>query len=214
MATLDRIIQMQAQGISEQDIIKTLRNEGISTTEINDGLSQAKIKQAVQEPEFQGMEQSMMDQSGAPAAVEQQNYPVQQNYPPQNYPPQTQGYAPEYQDQYAQYQQQAAPDTETITDIADQVVQEKFAEFNKKTGDLVAFKNDTREKLKDLDERLKRIENAIDQLQRAIIGKIGEYGENMSYVRKDLENVHDTMSKLMNPLVDNYQQLRKIAGTK
>lgn len=102
-------------------------------------------------------------------------------------------------------------DTDTISEIAEQVFSDKFGEFTKKTGDLVAFKNMMQDKVSDLDHRLKRIEETIDKLQQAIIGRIGEFGETNSMIHKDLENLHGTMSKLMNPLVDNYNELRKIA---
>jgi hypothetical protein len=36
----------------------------------------------------------------------------------------------------------------------------------------------------------------------------------MTYVHKDMENLHNTMSKMMNPLMDNYNELRKISGKK
>lgn len=197
MAALDRVMELQAQGISDGEIIKKLRDEGVSPNEINDAFSQSKVKQAVSQEEFPGMEQSIMEQPQEPAAQEM----PQQDYAPQQY------------SEYQQYQPTQL-DTDTISEIADQVVQEKFAEFNKRTGDLVGFKNEVKEKLKDLDERLKRIENSLDQIQRAVIGKVGEFGENMTFVHKDLSNIHDTMSKMMNPLVDNYKELRRIAGNK
>lgn len=198
MPALDRLMELQAQGLSDSEITKKMRDEGTSAQEINDALSQAKIKQAVsQGSDFQGMEQSIMEQPATAEAAPEEYYAPQQQY---------------YPDQ--QYQQQPSMDNETISEIADQVVQEKFAEYNKKTGDMVSFKNEVKDKLKDLDDRLKRIESNIDLLQRAIVGKIGEYGENMSMVQKDLTNIHDTMGKMMNPLIDNYQQLRKIAGGK
>lgn len=33
-------------------------------------------------------------------------------------------------------------------------------------------------------------------------------------IQKDLENMHDTMSKLMNPLIDNYNELKKFNANK
>jgi hypothetical protein len=194
MAVLDRVMELQAQGMSDQEISKKMRDEGTSPQEINDAISQSKIKQAVSQSEdFQGMEQSIMEQTAAPQQQAQEYYPPQQYYSEQQY-------------------QQPSIDNETVSEIADQVVQEKFAEYNKKTGDIVAFKNEVKDKIRDLDDRLKRIESNIDLLQRSVIGKIGEYGENITLVQKDLTNIHDTMSKMMNPLIDNYQQLRKIAG--
>lgn len=199
MTTLDRIMQMQAQGIQDTEIIRKLRDENIPPSEINDALNQAKIKQAVSQPEasqYEGMEPSITEQAQQPEQQYQEQYPQDQQYQQGQYYPEQQQY----------YQPQL--DTETITEIAGQVVSEKFAEFNKKTGDLSIFKETMQEKVKDLDERIKKIETSLDQIQKAIIGKVGEYGESMTFVHKDLENIHDTMSKLMNPLIDNYREMK------
>lgn len=244
MATLDRVIQLQQQGLSETQISTQLRNEGISATEINDSLNQAKIKNAVSPPENQsapmpGMQASMMADPSKQQAAPQQNPQTQMpqtpqmNQPtsPEIYPPQGQPgaeYYPqqEYQEQpqddyYAQtpqaygqdyYAPQAGGmDTETISEIAEQVVTEKFNEFKSKTGDLVSFKNNIQDKVNDIDDRLKRIESSIDKLQQAIIGKIGEFGESNAMIHKDLDNLHGTVSSLMNPLMDNLNEMKKLS---
>jgi hypothetical protein len=247
MAALDRVTELQKQGISEGQIARQMQNEGFSPREIQDSLNQAKIKSAVSDQgAMSGMQASIMgdavNMNVSPIATSQspdapmqkmspppmmpqaqQQYPDPQQYQaypqtPEVYPPQQQ-----YQDDYYQQTPQAyggnqdyympagTTDTDTISEIAEQVFSDKFGEFTKKTGDLVAFKNMMQDKVSDLDHRLKRIEETIDKLQQAIIGRIGEFGETNSMIHKDLENLHGTMSKLMNPLVDNYNELRKIA---
>jgi len=67
-----------------------------------------------------------------------------------------------------------------------------------------------KDKMTNIEERLRRLENTIDKLQHAIIQKVGEFGENTNIIKKDLENLHNTTSKLMNPLIDNYRELEKI----
>jgi len=226
---LDKVMQMQQQGMQEPEINKRLRDEGISPQQINDALNQSQVKTAVsqspdtagmveQPPITQNMQQSIM-QNQAPAP---QDYPEQppQEVPQDGQPPTTQTteqeyYYPESPQAYpeqAYYPEQSALDTETITGIAEQIVSEKLNEFKQKTGNIASFKTETQEELKDLDERLKRIENSINKLQQSIIGKIGEFGESTASVHKDLDNLHNTVSKLMNPLIDNYKELKKITG--
>ncbi|MCR4285140.1 MAG: hypothetical protein NUV97_03810 [archaeon] len=244
MTTLDRIIEMQQKGMLDLDIVMQLKNEGISSKEINDSLNQARVKRAVSFPEDsspysqeqsdQQMQQSIMppptnqSPSGQYLASEgTQQY--QGMAPPQMQPPQApspESYPPEqqYGDYYTQtpqaYQEQQdyyAPqttDTEAITEIAEQVASEKISELKKKIGDIPSFKNEVHEKLSDLDERLKRIEHSIDKIYNSIIGKVGEFGESSAMIHQDLENLHGTMSKMMNPLMDNYHELRKIASHK
>jgi hypothetical protein len=129
---------------------------------------------------------------------------------------------PQYQENYytqtpQAYQEQAyysppgTSNSETISEIAEQIVSEKFSEFKKETGDIALFQSRIQDKVADIEERLKRIETTIDKLQHAIIGKIGEFGENNALVHRDLDNLHNTMSKLVNPLMDNYKELQKIS---
>tara|TARA_Y100000310_G_scaffold286519_1_gene310785 strand:+ start:13792 stop:14496 length:705 start_codon:yes stop_codon:yes gene_type:complete len=230
MATLDRVIELQKTGISEDQIITQLRNEGISPKEIDDSLNQAKIKSAVspQENITQEMQPSIMQESSqqSPAAYSQEPTPITQEPTPITQEQQTPEMRPTiqenqepYQDYYQStpqaysgqeyYMSQGAVDTETISEIAEQVSSEKINELKKQIGDVSSFKNLTQDKLADLDERLKRIEASIDKLGQAVMGKIGEFGESSALIHKDLENLHGTVSKLMNPLIDKANEFKK-----
>jgi len=233
MATLDRVIEMQGQGLSEAQISSQLQNEGVSPKEVSDSLNQAKIKNAVSPPEgmtpaqgTQGMQESIMPgtpqeqpsqepapgqgaemPAGQPNPEVYEPQPVQEGQPQDDYYTQT----PQAYSGQEYYAPQGSADTETISEIAEQVVTEKLNELKKKTGDVAAFKTAIQDRVADIDDRLKRIEGSIDKLQQAVIGKIGEFGESSTMIHKDLNNLHGTVSKLMNPLVDNYNELKKIS---
>lgn len=243
MATLDKIMDMKKQGISDAEITTQLQNEGVSPSEINDSFNQARIKNAISPPEqqtTQGMQESIMPTPPAPSTAPQQlpaqpmtqevqapapqiQPPVPQGQPPapEIYPPQEQAQIPPQEDYYQEtpqaysqqdyYAPQGVVDTETISEIAEQVTTEKLNEFKKKVGDIVSFKTTIQDKVTDIDERLKRIESSIDNLQQSIIGKVGEFGESNAMIHKDLDNLHSTVSKLMNPLIDNINELKKIS---
>ena len=253
MATLDKVIALQGQGLSDTQISTQLQNEGVAAAEIDNSINQAKVKNAVSPPAGQAtgptadmqasiMQQGQPGQAAAPQGQPAPMPPAQPGMPPAQpagqapgpevYPPQGQpgAEAPplqEYQeaapqdDYYAQtpqaygddyYAPQAgAMDTETISEIAEQVATEKLNEFKTKTGDIASFKNNIQDKVNDIDDRLKRIEGSIDKLQQAIIGKIGEFGESNAMIHKDLDNLHGTVSNLMNPLVDNLNELKKMS---
>ena len=253
MATLDTIIEMQKQGMTDYEISSNLQSQGISPREINDGLNQAKIKSAISDtnittqpqgiipqnqPSFprtnsqpQPFSQSQQFSQPQPSITQaeqgiEEEYPIQEQYPQEVYPqpvyPEEQygtGQYPAEQyagDQYSGGEYYAGQegggytDTETITEIAEQVIAEKFKEYNKKTGDVSTFKTTIQDKVSNIEQRLKRIEDTIDKLQQAILSKIGEFGENTNMIKKDIENLHNTTSKLMNPLIDNYHELQKL----
>jgi hypothetical protein len=216
MAILDQVIEMQRGGMSNAQILANLQEQKISTKEISDAINQAQIKNALNENTMtnQNEQQSIMNSSSPP-----QEAPIADTMPmdaPQEtgqdyYTETPQGYNQEYN---ASEYPQGSFDSDSITEIAQQVVEEEFKDYKKKTGDMVAFKNTTEEKMSDLSNRLQRIESTIDKLQTAIIQKVGEFGENTNYIRKDLENLHNTTSKLMNPLIDNLNTSQKKGAKK
>ena len=135
MAVLEQVLNMKKQGIPDEQIISELKQRGISPKEINDALKQAQIKNAVTDYEDE-MQPSMMSQGEVPSpnpnqqtqayqpgsyeasqqAVPQQEYapmPQQQEYQPQE----QQYYAPSTTTEYS-----AGMDTDTIIEIADQIV--------------------------------------------------------------------------------------------
>ncbi|MCH7850498.1 MAG: hypothetical protein IH845_02535 [Nanoarchaeota archaeon] len=248
MTTLDRIMEMQKNGVTDVEITTQLTNEGIPPADINNSLNQAKIKNAVSPPDVptsqSGMQASIMggdaninQSQGSQGLPPQEGVPQQTNTqqsqmpippPPQvpQDPANTKGpeiYPAEAPiDPYYAETPQAYPDqdyyapaealsTDTISEIAEQVATEKINEYKEKTGDILNFKNRIQEKVNDIDDRLKRIESSIDSLQHAIIGKVGELGESSAMIHKDLDNLHGTVQKLMNPLVDNINALKKLA---
>jgi DNA-binding transcriptional MerR regulator len=219
---LQKVAQLQAQGMQDADIIKQLQAEGVPPKDIGDAINQVKIKQAVgpeQTTPTQDMQQSIMQpqeqqmQQALPAEQIQQQTPMQT---PQEQAAYDQAYyqTPQAYPQQAYYPQAGGFDTETISEIADQIVTEKLQEQNEKTGDISAFKSSTEEQLENLSQRLEQIEASIEQLQQAVIAKIGEFGQTGEYIKKDLNNLHNTVSKLMNPLIDNYKELKKISKGK
>ena len=199
MTTIEKIIQMQQQGMSDADIIKNLKNDGISPKEISDSLAQARIKLAVsQTPEPNGYQESSVPQNTQEQYFPQEQY--QQTYQEQQYAPETQQYyAPE----------QSAMSIDTINDIVERIVSEKMKDTNQKIKTSTEFKIKTEEEIAEIKDRLKAIESVMDNLQKSIIGKVGEFGQSTTLIHKDLENLHGTVSKLMNPLIDNYNELKK-----
>ena len=91
---------------------------------------------------------------------------------------------------------------------------EKTKELNLKIKSVAEFKIRAEEDIADIKERLRRIEASMDNLQRAVITRIGEFGQSTALIHKDLDNLHGTVSKLMNPLVDNYNEMKKLNSKK
>ncbi|MFH1326590.1 MAG: hypothetical protein ABIH59_00495 [archaeon] len=62
MGILNQVTQMKSQGMTNQQIVNNLQEQGISPKEIQDAIGQAQIKRAVTGTNTEGMQQSIMNQ--------------------------------------------------------------------------------------------------------------------------------------------------------
>jgi hypothetical protein len=223
MATIERVIQMKQQGMSDTDIVNSLRQEGISPKEISESISQSNIKLALnQEPQDNqaemnnSMQQSIMtterpvdsegytDYSGNPAPSPDQQAQIanqEQVY---------QEYYPEYQQQYQEYQPQQSLDIETVNDIAEQLIEEKTEKLEKQISAFTKFREEIQFDVQKMNERLAKIESKFDELQMAIIKKIGDYGRDIQNISKEMYLTQESFSKILDPLTDNIRALQDI----
>lgn len=191
---------MKNQGISDEEITNKLREQRISPKEINDALSQSKIKSAVTDDDTQGMQPSIMSSSQdkkntqdiyTPQPQEEAPAPIQETYAQE----------PEYQEEY--YPQQgyeeyspATTDTDTMIEIAEQVFSEKIHPIQAQLENLNEFQNLTQVKIDSISQRLKRIETIIDNLQISILDKVGSYSKNLDNLQKEMNMMQDSFKKL------------------
>jgi hypothetical protein len=204
MALLEKISSMKQQGLSDTQILNTLKEEGVSPREINEALSQVKIKSAIASPSESDMQPSIMStqmqETQAPSQQEQYNQQYSQDQG------QYAGGQEQYNQQYTQdpnqYYNQQPTDLETIRDIAKQETEEALKKIKSDIENLNKTKTDIKFEVQNLDNRLTRIEAIIQELQTAIIRKMGEYGEAVSGISQELRATQKSFSKVINPLLD------------
>lgn len=138
----------------------------------------------------------------SPKTAPEENYsqtPPQQNYDPfaayanNDY---NQDYGEEMysnQDYGGQYENSS---TDTIIEISEQVFLEKTKNILKQVKELEEFKKISESKIADIDERLKRMEKNFDKMQLSILDKVSEYGKGLDYLRKEMNMVTDSMTKI------------------
>lgn len=208
MALLNDIKKLQAEGRTEQEIIAELRKQGVTPREIIEALSQSKIKEAVAgeapsptpeqyaAPSQQPQQVQQEPMPGAEYSPSQPQAPVEQQTQYQEYQPQTQ---PVQEAAYPEYQYQpqaAAISSDTITEIAEQVVSEKLSPIRKDMEIIIDLETTMGTKLSLLDERIKRIEAIIDRLQLSIMQKVGDYMTNISDIKKELIETQKSFKSL------------------
>ena len=131
----------------------------------------------------------------------QQQYPAyqQQEYMPQEYTQQE--YIPQEGYEY-QPSTTGVTDTDSIIEISEQVFADKMKGVLKHLESLNEFKTLSSIKIDNISERLKRIELSIDRLQIAILEKIGSYGRGIDTLKKEMDMVQNSFSKVVNTVAE------------
>ena len=228
MSSLDQVRQLRRSGKSDSEIVNFLQDQGISPREINEALSQSNIKDAVSETPIYGeskedysvqpgMQPSLMNQgeysnnSFEPLPQEGPNareindqvpIPGQEYFPQEQY--QDQGYEQYPTQDYNQYNQnyESPAQSDTITEIASQMVTEKTNTINKKISDLNEIKTLLSAKVEKIDSRLSRIESIIDNLQITLLRRSTEQEQNISDIKSEMGQMREGFSKVLDPLID------------
>jgi hypothetical protein len=134
-------------------------------------------------------------------APEASSEPPQPQYNQQQYEE-----APQQQDFYPQEQQgyegqvsysEGGYTADTIIEIAEQVFSEKIKKLERQIDQFSEFANLSQTKITNNNDRLKRIETIIDKLQIAILEKIGSYGQSIEGIKKEMEMIEDSFSKIV-----------------
>jgi hypothetical protein len=143
----------------------------------------------------------------------QQDPYSQEQYPPQD--PYSQGQYPQnyqdpyYQDPYSQGQEEYYADpsqqqyagyqgnTDTMIEISEQIFAEKIKKIQKQVEQIAEFAALAQTKISNNNERIKRMESIIDKLQISILDKIGNYGKDISAIKKEMEMIEDSFTKVI-----------------
>ncbi len=126
----------------------------------------------------------------------QEQYPDDSNYQYQEY-------------QYPDYVPPQAIDVETINDLINQIIDEKIQDINKEISSFAKFRKETTYKIQEIDKKLSKIKDNLDDLQLAIIKKIGNYGEDIDNITKELKATQDSFSKIIDPLTDKIRDTER-----
>lgn len=202
MSASEDAVAMQKEGRSEEEIVITLTNKGYPANEISEAVNQTKIKSAIMEPIESSPAPSQTFSPNQPITREQEEYaspqPAQVSYPaPEQYQyPQQQGYGNPYQD-YSAQAQTSPYSSDTMTEIAEQVMSDKFSALKTELEKIIDFRSTILSKVDYLDERLKRLEKIIDRLQLSVLQKVGDYINNIDEIKKEIGETQKSFKSLL-----------------
>ncbi len=204
MGVLEQITDMRNQGVSEDEIVTKLQEQGTSPKDINDALNQSKIKTAVSaetegtgemqpsvNPQGQNLPPKTQEMGGESGAETYLPAPQEEYAAPEEYYPQ-EGYGG-----YEGYGQEAGISTDTFIEIAEQVFAGKIKDIQKQLESLNEFKSLAQIKIDHIAERTKKIESTMDRLQAAILEKVGKYGGTLESIKKEMSMMQNSFGKMV-----------------
>jgi hypothetical protein len=144
---------------------------------------------------YQDMQPSIME-TGTPSPDQSAQQGDYQSYP--------QGY-----EGYDQYSSGYGMSSDTMTEIAEQVVAERFTKIKDIIDQVIDFKASMEAKTSSLQERLKRIEDTIDRLQLSILQKVGEYVTNTEDIKRELVETQKSFKSMIDKTSSKQSQQKQ-----
>ena len=180
---IDRILGLKSQGLSNDQIVQTLQNEGYKASQIFDAMRHAEIRESV----------------GGPASLE--NYPQAQN--PLNLGGGGFGSG-------MNMQSSGGVDINKIEEVAEAIIEEKWAVLEDNIKKVITWKEHVDEQMNEMNEKIRQLNQDFVNLQAAIVGKTGEYDRTMKDVGTGLKAMSMVFQKILPGFIENVNELSRI----
>ena len=129
----------------------------------------------------------------------------QPEYSDQQYAPQDQQY-----DQQQYYEPTTGVDLDMVTEIAEQVSEEKVATLKRALENMNEFRILTKTKIDHMESQVQHLQDTIDKLQIAILDKVGSYVQGIDDIKKETAMIQQSFSKMIKPSnVENKTRVSK-----
>lgn len=214
----DDVLKMREEKKSDDEIKDKLFQQGFKPAEIMEALGHADIKGGIEGKlpsedvghEEEGMQESVLSPDEipvpSPAGAETKEPKPKEEAQPETSPP-VQDIMP---GQEMPSVQSPMGIRETVHEIVESVVDERWQQVMNVIGDLNEWKRRVEEEIKAIKQEILRNEARQDNLQHAIIGKVEEYNKTLSNVNTEILALEKVFEKIMEPLTTNIKELGRV----
>lgn len=179
---VQKVMAMRQRGMTDNQILQDLQNQGMSTQQIFDTMSQADLA-AVGDP-------------GAEEPMEESGYA--EPYPQQEWA------------QPAQEWSEPKEGEGRIHEIAEAIISEKWGEVTSEIRKVVSWKERVELDMQKMKDELASLKEEFGQLRQGILGKISEYDANMRDVSSELKAVHNVFKEVIPSFTENVGELSRL----
>lgn len=100
--------------------------------------------------------------------------------------------------------------TEDIQEIAETIIEEKWNKAKKDFADIEKWKDDVGEQLKGIEENTEAMKQRMDSLEKAVFGKVEEYGKGIEDVSTELKAMQRVFTTIMPQFTSNVKELQAL----
>lgn len=99
---------------------------------------------------------------------------------------------------------------ERIQELVEEIVEEKWHQVVENMSDITIWKDRVSTEILSIKQEILRTENRFENLQKAILGKVNEYGKGMIDVSTEIKALEQVLQKIIQPLSSNVKELSRI----
>lgn len=181
--SVDRIMQMQQQGFSNDQIVQTLQREGYKSNEIFDVIQMAEARKGVTGAAYPPPPTTHTSASpaGAPGIIP---------------PARAESMIP----------------TEKIEEVAEAIIDEKWDELVESVNKIIDWKDKVESEMTAVNERIKQLNENMKTLQKSVMGKVEEYDRTMEEVGTDVKAMTKVFQEILPGFIENVQELSRVTS--
>lgn len=102
---------------------------------------------------------------------------------------------------------------EDIERVSEAIIAEKWKDVSRDIDSIKKWRDETDTALSNLSDRMTKLEMKLDAVQQAILGKVDEYGKNISDVGTELKAMQRVFGTVMPTFTENVKDLRELVDT-
>ncbi len=186
------VSEMLNNGVSQQEIIDNLRQQGYDSTAIKNALLNAlkNNSQNKQETPQPAQEQPMPDQ-------------IQQFQPSMSV---RETPTPQKSDSTGMNEQML----ENVQQILEQIIEEKWKNSSTELNSLRSSININSNSIENIKDQIEKLSQRIDNIQNTMVGKTEEYNKTISDVNVELQAFEKVIDRLVPAISDSIKELRDL----
>ena len=100
---------------------------------------------------------------------------------------------------------------EEIEEVVESIIEERWKEVSENIKKVVTWKHLMEERFDRMDQDIKNIKENFNELYKAVVGKVGDYDQNLMKVGAELKAMERVFSQVLPTFTENVNDLSRVA---